>query len=178
LFLREPFAYLLNCVFVHFVQFRVKSAPIIVSPFKVRIRDFVSLWKHLLLSKKTVLDAVEKSSVKPFEKSAWSVCLKNYSLKSLEFLMEAWFIIFYRFDEAKKTNSCEIGPAFVLTCALASRTVCEWSRWKSKLLCWKTVWKSEVNPWELLKKAYVGQNHPFLNFEKLQTHLESSSGGL
>ncbi len=67
-------------------------------------------------------------------------------------------------------------PSILVMCALASRTVCEWSRCKSKLLWWKTVWKSEVNPWKPLEKAYVGQNHPFWTLKNSKLRRRAPGG--
>jgi hypothetical protein len=94
-----------------------------------------------------------------------------------EFFVGAGFIIFYRFDEAKKTNSCEIGQASFCLHALWKAERC--ASGLAKKVNFKTLRKfsekAEFSPWEPLKSIHWSKSS-FLNFEKLQTKSETPVG--
>jgi hypothetical protein len=69
---------------------------------------FCTALKASFVKKNTVWDTAWEIVRQTFEKYAWSV---NDLWILWIFFVGAGFIIFYHFDEAKKTNSCEIGLA-------------------------------------------------------------------
>jgi hypothetical protein len=73
-----------------------------------------------------------------------------------EFFVGAGFIIFYRFDEAKKTNSCEIGPALICLRALIEpNSVRVVSLKKLTFALRKLGENAKFNPWEPLVKIIL-----------------------
>jgi hypothetical protein len=102
---------------------------------------------------------------------------EKLSLKVSGIFNGAEFIIFTALMKHKRQIFEKLAGILVI-CALASRTVCEWSRCESKLFVLKNRVKKRSNPWEPLEKAHVDQKYPFLDFEKLLTQSECPSGGL
>ena len=155
-------AYSLNCIlFTLFGSGFKKRANVFAVFFMyVRIRNTVALKSSFC---KTVWDI--------FEKSAWSVYLIP-----LEILTES-SLLFFTALKSIKDEFWEIGPAFFLSCALATRTVCEWSRCERKVFALKTVWKKRRNPWKSLKCIRWSKLLPF-ELWKISHALSGPCGGL
>jgi len=155
----------------------VESAPMIVSPFLFRIHYFVLLWKHLLWRKYHL-----RHCLRNLMSNLWKIRLKLPSAKMLfelsEFFVGAGFIIFYCFDEAKKTNFCEIVPASFCLLALEKPNGVRVVSLKKKTFAFQKLSQSaKFSPWELLKSLCWSKSS-FLNLEKPQTTIGVPGGGL
>jgi hypothetical protein len=83
-----------------------------------------------------------------------------------EFFVGAGFIIFYCFDEAKKSDFCEIVPASFCLLALEKLNGVRVVSLKKKTFAFQNLSQSaKFSPWELLKSLCWSKSS-FLNLEK------------
>ena len=116
-------AYSLNWGIELFCPVPVESAPMIFSPFWVRIRYFVSLWKHLFVKKCCLRRHLRDPKSKTFEKSAWSDNLRKCLLRISEFLSEPG-LLFFTTWWSNKTIFCEIILAFFVYPRFEKPNIC------------------------------------------------------
>ena len=163
-------AYLLNCILFILSGSGFKKRAYVFAVFfmYVRIRNPIALKSPFC---KTVWDIFENSMSKLFEE----IRLKRLFNTSGNF-DGVEFIIFTALKSIKD-EFWEIGPAFFLSCALATRTVCEWSRCERKVFALKTVWKKRRNPWKSLKCIRWSKLLPF-ELWKISHALSGPCGGL
>jgi hypothetical protein len=95
-----------------------------------------------------------------------------------EFFVGAGFINFYRFNEAKKTNFCEIFPASFCLLALEKPNGVRVVSLKEKTFALqKLSQNAKVSQWEPLNSLHWSKSS-FLNLEKPQTTIGVPGGGL
>ncbi len=118
-------------------------------------------FESIFRKENTVWDTAWEIRCQIFEKSAWSVHPRKWSLNCLNFLLEPGLLIFTALMKQKRRIFVKFSQHHFVYLRLKSRMVCEWSRWKRKLLRCKN--------WVRMQKlvngsrwiAYIGQNHPF-----------------
>jgi hypothetical protein len=87
--------------------------------------------------------------------------LKKLLLTSLNFLTEPGFIIFYRFDEAKRRILVKLAQHLCLPVLWQAERCGSGLAEKVNLCVEKPCEKAKFNPWELLKKHTLVKIIPF-----------------
>ena len=122
----------------------LKSAPMLYRLFLwFSIRNFVALRAHFVNRLRHLWKNLMSKS---FEK----IRLKR-SYNTAGIFWRSWVYYFYRFWRSKKDELLRNRPGIRISCALASRTVCEWSRCENQTFCVENRVKKRRNPWEPLK---------------------------